>query len=64
MISGHQITAESRRKHMSPSSLYGYKLGSTDESAAWCTRREQGANVSCDLVIYRTLGPSPATLIL
>lgn len=25
---------------------------------------EQGANVSCDLVIYRTLGPGPAALIL
>ena len=25
---------------------------------------EQGANVSCDLLIYRTLGPGPATLIL
>lgn len=25
---------------------------------------EQGTNVSCDLVIYRTLGLGPATLIL
>lgn len=38
MISGHQISADNRRKHVNPRSLYGYKLGNTEESAAWCTK--------------------------
>lgn len=38
MISGHQISADNRGKHVNLSSLYGYKLGNAEEFAARCTR--------------------------
>ena len=42
MISGHQISADNRRKHVNPSSLYGCKLENREESAAWCARSRTG----------------------